>query len=171
MALDHQAAEDIELNGYSLDPALDAAAEANRAGLDPQEQLCTAIRHYLQSERERLGTSLHEMDPMAAVAEAWIRRKYTQHADARQRSMGLSYTSAETKDLGRAFARFCLEHAHLVATIARSPGRRDPFVITEGSDTLDGKTSFTMEWPDGTETVEQVGQNLADYLRRVDDMR
>jgi hypothetical protein len=51
--IDYDAADAIQLNGDSLDVALDRATEANWAGLEPQIQLVVAIKGYLQAERER----------------------------------------------------------------------------------------------------------------------
>jgi hypothetical protein len=41
---------------------------------------------------------------------AFLRRKYVQRADARQKAMGLVYTEAETHDLAREIARFISNH-------------------------------------------------------------
>lgn len=41
--------------------------------------------------------------------KTWLRRKYVTRADARQREMGLSYVTAETKDLAKEIARFIKE--------------------------------------------------------------
>lgn len=45
-------------------------------------------------------------DWVQAEAERFIGRKYTTHADARQRAMGLSYVTAEQEDLIREVAYF-----------------------------------------------------------------
>jgi hypothetical protein len=43
--------------------------------------------------------------------------------------------------------------------------------LIEGADTLDGKDALTIEWADGSETVETVSQSLGDVLRALDDAR
>lgn len=45
-------------------------------------------------------------DSFHAIADALVSAKYTGFADARQRSMGLSYVTAEKEDLVREFAAF-----------------------------------------------------------------
>lgn len=44
-------------------------------------------------------------DDIEAEVLAFLRRKYVQRADARQKSMGLQYTTAETHDLAEEIAR------------------------------------------------------------------
>lgn len=41
--------------------------------------------------------------------EAFLRRKYVTSADKRQRDLGLSYVTAETKDLAKEISRFIRE--------------------------------------------------------------
>ncbi|WP_445215924.1 hypothetical protein ACKWRH_26525 [Bradyrhizobium sp. Pa8] len=43
---------------------------------------------------------------LLAVAQAFVDRTYTQQADARQKSMGLAYVTAERTDLAREIAAF-----------------------------------------------------------------
>jgi len=49
------------------------------------------------------------------MADAFISRKYTAHADARQRAMGLSYVTAEKQDLVSEVA-VVLRQAHALGT-------------------------------------------------------
>lgn len=46
----------------------------------------------------------HINDAIHALAGAFVSRKYTAQADARQKSMGLSYVTAEKEDLIREIA-------------------------------------------------------------------
>jgi hypothetical protein len=43
---------------------------------------------------------------LLALAQAFVDRTYVQQADARQKSMGLAYVSAERTDLAREIAAF-----------------------------------------------------------------
>lgn len=47
---------------------------------------------------------------LLALAQAFVDRTYVQQADARQKSMGLAYVTAERTDLAREIAAFT-EHA------------------------------------------------------------
>lgn len=73
-----------------------------RSAADAIDELLPEHRRLAQSARLRLPRE--QLDP--DVIEAWLRRKYVQQADDRQKEMGLSYTTAETKDLAAAIARF-----------------------------------------------------------------
>ena len=45
-------------------------------------------------------------EDMEDYAYALLKRKYTQRSDARQKEMGLSYTTAETRDLAKTLVQF-----------------------------------------------------------------
>lgn len=47
-----------------------------------------------------------ESCPATSVIECWLRRKYTVHADERQRAMGLEYITAGVDDLAKEIARY-----------------------------------------------------------------
>lgn len=73
-----------------------------RSAIATAEELLPQYGSWPVSARLRLPRD--QLDP--AVIEAWLKRKYVQEADARQKEMGLSYTNAETSDLAREIARF-----------------------------------------------------------------
>lgn len=68
-------------------------------------------------------------DPgLLMVAQAFVDRKYTMQADARQKSMGLAYVTAERTDLAREIAAFtqraqCERIAELEAKLASADRR------------------------------------------------
>lgn len=46
-------------------------------------------------------------------AQEYVERKYTTHADDRQKAMGLAYVTAEKDDLAREFARFATDEINM----------------------------------------------------------
>lgn len=54
-SIDHDADDQIVLNDDSFDVACQVGNEAQRAGLEPQEELALCIRAYVQAEKERLA--------------------------------------------------------------------------------------------------------------------
>lgn len=61
---------------------------------------------------------------LLALAQAFVDCTYVQQADARQKSMGLAYVTAERTDLAREIARFTAQQtAALEAKLAESEKR------------------------------------------------
>lgn len=64
---------------------------------------------------KRIATLEDALSPEAIFA--WLCRKYVQRADARQKSMGLQYTEAETHGLAADFSRFAKAALSRIATL------------------------------------------------------
>lgn len=58
---------------------------------------------------ETTSTRAQDDAQLLHEVEAFLRRKYVTRADKRQRAMGLSYVTAETKDLAKEIAKFIRE--------------------------------------------------------------
>ena len=69
----------------------------------------TSQEHPSGSGGEHQKTS-NPQQQLEALLFGFLERKYVQRADARQKEMGLQYTTAETHDLARELAKFLMEN-------------------------------------------------------------